>query len=428
MQHPHRNSAESHHSLGETNRGTTLFILMMWGAYVLNYCDRQAIFAMFGALRADLKMSDDALGLVGALFLWIYGCMCPIAGYLADHVSKRILVIFSLAVWSAVTIATGFVTSPMQLLVLRGMMGISEALYMPAAIALTASIASDRFRSTRIALLMTAQVVGTVAGSWYGGWMADQGIWRWAFLILGGIGIVYALPYYLVLKRYDDRMPEDSARPIETPSSLALLRIPTFMMLGVVYPCFVFGLWLLYSWLPNYLENKFHLTASSAALLATATIQPGTLLGLALGGILADRWALRFARARYGILAMSFFGCAPCLHAIGQCQSIHTTGIVSVAFGITCGILMGNIFPATFEVVPARLRASAVGILNFIGAILSGFAPWVVGRWKGVLGVETILSLTAVVYLVAGVIIAISIFWFCERDARLQSSWEKEHR
>ena len=78
-------------------------------------------------------------GLTAALFLWVYGIGCPIAGMLGDRFSKRRLVVLSLAVWSVVTIATGLANSAFSLLALRAAMGVSEALYMPAAVALTAA-------------------------------------------------------------------------------------------------------------------------------------------------------------------------------------------------------------------------------------------------------------------------------------------------
>jgi MFS family permease len=153
----------------------------MWVAYVLNYCDRQAVFSMFPSLKAGFGMTDEQLGLTGALFLWVYAIGCPIAGQIGDRCSKRLLVVLSLVVWSIVTVATGFAGSAFVLLGLRAAMGISESLFMPTAIALTANAHPPGLRSRAIAVLTTAQIAGTVAGSWFGGWMADRELWRGAF-------------------------------------------------------------------------------------------------------------------------------------------------------------------------------------------------------------------------------------------------------
>ncbi len=154
----------------------------MWFAYFLNYCDRQAVFAMFPSLKSDLGMTDQQLGLTGAFFLWVYALGCPVAGIVGDRVSKRMLVVMSLIIWSLVTVATGLSRSGSELLWLRAAMGISESLFMPTAVALTASAFAPALRSTTIAILTTAQIAGTVAGSWFGGWMADMGAWRTAFM------------------------------------------------------------------------------------------------------------------------------------------------------------------------------------------------------------------------------------------------------
>ena len=182
------------------SRQAAWLVAFMWVAYFLNYCDRQAVFAMFPALRADLGMTDRQLGLTGSAFLWVYAFGCPIAGQLGDRFSKRLLIVLSLVIWSLVTVGTGFATSGVMMLGLRAAMGISESLFMPTAIALTANahppgiaFAGDRHAHHR-------QIAGTVGGSWFGGWMADRGQWRSAFFVLGAVGLLYALPYFLFLR------------------------------------------------------------------------------------------------------------------------------------------------------------------------------------------------------------------------------------
>ena len=169
---------------------TATLVGWMWIAYFLNYCDRQAVFAMFKVLKSDLSMTDTQLGLTGALFLWVYGIGCPIAGFLADRYSKTWLIVGSLILWSLVTIATGLSVSAIMLLGMRAAMGISEALFMPAAISLTTNRTPERWRSRAVASLTTAQIAGVIAGASFGGWMAQQGQWRTAFVVLGILGLV----------------------------------------------------------------------------------------------------------------------------------------------------------------------------------------------------------------------------------------------
>src|SRR5204863_6553273 len=149
--------------------------------------------------------------LTGAIFLWVYAFGCPIAGQIGDRFSKRLLVVLSLIVWSVVTIATGFAGSAFMLLGLRAAMGISESLFMPTAIALTANAHPPELRSRAIATLTTAQIAGTVVGSWFGGWMADRGQWRGAFFVLGAAGVLYAFPYFLFLRTVNENVGIETA-------------------------------------------------------------------------------------------------------------------------------------------------------------------------------------------------------------------------
>ena len=426
-----------------------LILAFMWGAYFLNYCDRQVVSAVFKVLKTELSFSPTQQGLTVSLFLWVYGACCPLAGILGDKVSRRLLVVLSLAVWSLVTIATGFSTSATMLLALRAAMGVSEALFMPSAIALTTAAFPSARRSRAIAALTTAQVAGTVAGSWFGGEMGDRGMWRWAFFGLGAMGILYALPLTIFLRRVNEEAPDKleadgrsepsrleaggpgapaSSRPdVGAPASSrhgsavrlgVLMKIPSYALLCVVFPIFVFGLWLLYGWLPNFFQEKFDLSLGGAALNAHVFLQGATLIGILGGGVLAD-WLIRHTRAgRFWLLVASLFLCAPCLHALGHCASLSGTRVAAAGFGLFSGLLMGNIFPAAFEVVPAAARASAVGMLNFCAAFLSGLGPYFGGAWKETLGIDGLLTITAYAYIAAGVALVVGIKVLLHRDLK----------
>ena len=417
----------------KTALATIAIVVWMWLAYLLNYCDRQAIFAMFPVLKTDLQMTDLQLGLTGTVFLWVYGLGCPIAGILADRFPKGKLVVVSLILWSLVTILTGLSTSATMLLGLRAAMGISEALFMPAAIALTSEATPQKWRSKAVASLTTAQIVGIVAGASFGGSMAQSGQWRQAFFILGSIGLLYALPYaWFFLIHFpqreelrtqshstNDNVAHDEPSFVNqswTYRILTLLLTPTFCLLCLIFPLFVFGLWMIYSWLANYIQETFGLTLAQAGWTSTVYLQSATLVGLFVGGFVADYWRTKYQSGRFMALLVSLLGCAPILVAIGQVDRLEHMKILLVAFGFLSGWMMGNIFPATFEVIAKESRASAVGILNLFGAILSGFAPLLVGAWKDSLGLPGMLCVAASAYLIAAALLLLTIFVYLPSD------------
>jgi MFS family permease len=397
-------------------RQATLLVAFMWFAYFLNYADRQAVFAMFPALKSDLGLTDTQLGLTGSIFLWVYAIGCPIAGQIGDRFSKRRLVVLSLVIWSAVTAATGFASSAFMLLALRAAMGISEALFMPAAIALTANAHAPAHRSRAVAALTTAQIAGTVGGAWLGGWMAQQGRWREAFFVLGVVGLLYAVPYFLFLRGVTEEAHAETKATRATLAVAELAKVPTFLLLCLVFPAFVFGLWLLYGWLPNFLHEKFTLALGAAAFNATVFLQGATLIGMLSGGVLADWLFHRTKAARFWLLAASLLLCAPCLHALGSSDTLTATRIAAAGFGLFSGFFMGNIFAAAFEVVPVNTRASAVGILNFFGAAVSGFALLFGGMWKQTIGIERLLTGTTLIYLAGALATVAGIKLLFRRD------------
>lgn len=407
---------------------TVILVAWMWVAYFLNYCDRQAVFAMFSVLEDELSMTDGQLGLTGTFFLWVYGVGCPIAGILADRVSKRRLIIASLIVWSLVTIATGLSVSAVMLLAMRAAMGISEALFMPAAVAWTTAGTPEKWRSRAVAGLTTAQVAGVVGGSSFGGWMAERGQWRIAFVVLGIAGLIYAIPYAWYLAKSSRPTSMDFEAPVRSQSDDSvtglqaiggLFRVPTFCMLCVIFPLFVFGLWMIYSWLASHMQEKFELSLSQAGLASTLYLQLATLIGLFVGGYVADRWRARYRAGRMLALLVSLAACSPMLLSIGGADNLETLKVSLVGYGFFSGWMMGNIFPAAFDVVPASSRGSVVGVLNLFGALLSGFAPLAVGVWKNSIGFSGMLSVATAAYALAALLLVFTLFTFFGKD------WER---
>ncbi|MEI8316792.1 MAG: MFS transporter, partial [Planctomycetia bacterium] len=237
------------------------------------------------------------------------------------------------------------------------------------------------------------------------------GRWRDAFWMLGILGVAYAVPYFLFLRGVRETPAEaTSATPsARAPSSpvWSLFGAPSFPILCVVFPCFVFGLWLIYGWLPTFLHDKFDLTQADAAWNATVYLQSATAIGLLSGGFLSDWLYRRSSAARQWVLVASLLCSAPSLYLIGAGVTLPATRLAAAAFGLSSGLFMGNIFAAGFEVVPAGLRATAVGILNLFGGMVSGFATLFGGMWKDSIGIDGLLAATALAYLAAGAILAV---------------------
>ena len=396
-------------------------VALIWVGYFLNYTDRQVVFSIFPVLRSELGFTDAQLGWVGSTFLWVYALMSPVAGQIADRVSKRALVVWSLALWSATTALTGLSTTPSAVLAGRALMGIVEGLFMPAAVALAAGAHPPETRSRAIALLGTAQLAGVVMGGWYGGWMAEAHHWRWVFYSLGIAGVVYALPFRALLRRACDEPAPSSRGPAAGLSMSLLFRVPTYVALCVMFPTFCFALWLVYAWLPDYFFEKFRMSLSDAGFAATAYPQVATLAGIIVGGAAADHLYRRTRAARFWLLTIGLAMIAPSLYLMARADSLDLAKAAAAGFGLGCGLFMSNLFPSSFDVVPEGVRASAVGWLNLLGGLVSGCAAYLGGEYRRSLGIPALMTVAAGLCLVGAVVVVAAVRLFFARDhERLQ--------
>jgi predicted MFS family arabinose efflux permease len=388
----------------------------MWVAYFLNYTDRQVVFSIFPILKSELKFTDTELGLTGSIFLWIYAICSPVAGQIGDRFSKRALVVLSLVLWSGVTFLTGWSSSARMLLICRALIGVTESMFVPVAMALTAAAHEGNTRSRAVALLATAQLGGVVMGGWYGGLIAEKFHWRMAFYSLGVIGICYGIPYSCFLKGIPEQVPPKITSARKSLAVFALARIPSFRFMCLAFPAFTFALWLLYAWLPNFLYEKFSLSLAEAGLTATMYLQGATLIGMLCGATLADWLYGKNKAARTWLVCAGMFSCAPCIHLIGSTSSLFLTNLAATGFGFFSGFCLSNFIVSSFEIVPVDTHASAVGVLNFIGAFVAGFAALLGGVWKQTLGIHNLMTFGALATVLGGLFLVYSIWRHFQED------------
>jgi predicted MFS family arabinose efflux permease len=392
-------------------------IAYLWVCYFLNHADRQVVYTLFPALQREFGYSDTVVGLTGALFLWVYGLCSPVAGILGDRFSKTKLIVASLAMWSAVTAVSGFSPNGTFLLACRAVLGVSESIFMPAGYGLMAAAHGPQSRSRAIAIFGTSQLMGVAVGGSFSAWVAEQFSWRASFWILGAAGILFTLP----LTRFFSRMPaafqETSARqPVWIGEFFRLFRIPSLCVVTLFVSIATFGLFLVWSWLPTFLYDKFHLGLARAGFEASVYAPIGTAMGLLIGGTLADRGYGRTRASRFWLITVAFFAAAPCIFLMGSSSTLGATRLAAVAFGFFSGWITGNQAAAAFDVVPASVRASAVGVLNLLGATVSGFAPFLGGVVRRNMGVGRLMGFTGGLYLLTGLVVVYGTLRHFERD------------
>ncbi len=364
-------------------------VAMLWLVAFLNYFDRILITSMRDPIVADFSLTDAQFGLLTSIFLWTYGFLSPFGGYFADKYSRKKVIVFSVAVWSAVTLWTGFVRSFEEMLVARALMGVSEACYIPAALALITDYHKGRTRSLATGLHMSGLYTGLALGG-LGGYIAELWGWRYGFQVFGVFGILYSIVLLYFLKDAPKEAAENSSvDDIHSNQSTSLLesikilfRERSFIILLIYFSVLGMVNWLVYGWLPTYLKDHFHLNLGEAGLSATGYIQIGSFAGVLIGGVLADRWFRTNVRSRLYVVMIGFTLGAPFLFLMAS-TSVFTIAIMAmVVFGLARGFNDANLMPILRQIVDARYIATSYGFLNFLSTIIGGLLVYAGGALK----------------------------------------------
>jgi len=378
--------------------------LLFWVA-LLNYLDRQVIFSFFPLLRRDLALTDPQLGLVSAGFLWVYGFTSPLAGYLADRLGYRRVVLFSLIIWSIVTLLTGLARNFTELVSARALMGISEAFYIPAALALISSYHSESTRAKAVGIHQSGIYLGIILGGIGGGWMGDHFGWRPAFYVLGAAGVAYGLFLWWTLPGAPTLEKTHIVKESFGASVATVIRQPGFGAVLFVFAATSLCNWLVNTWLPLFLYERFSLSLTAAGFDATFYVQGAGILGILLGGWAADALVPRQSRARIWIQSFGLFAAAPFLILCGLASTPIIASAALVIYGLGRGMYDSNIMPVLCRIVGEDQRATAYGILNCVGVLVGGVTAYGAGLMKSTIGLAGALQAAGAILLIAACVL-----------------------
>jgi MFS family permease len=390
----------------KVSRYSWIVVAVLWVVAFLNYLDRILITSMRDPIVKEFDLTDAQFGLLTAVFLWSYGIFSPFGGFVADKYSRKKVIVFSVFVWSVVTLWTGYTNSFQEMLFTRFLMGISEACYIPAALALITDYHRGRTRSLATGLHMSGLYAGLALGG-LGGYIATLWGWRLGFHAFGAFGILYAILLLYILK---DRKEPVSETSLETEphkiTPLGALKVlfgePSFYILLFYFAILGIVNWLVNGWLPTFLKDHFNLNLGEAGISATGYIQIGSFIGVVLGGFLADRWTRKNPRGRLYILIIGFTLGAPFLFLMASTPVFAIAIAAMFVFGLARGFNDSNLMPILRQVADGRFIATGYGFLNFLSTIVGGLMVYVGGALKDAnVNLSVVYQFAAVVMLIA---------------------------
>lgn len=384
-------------------------VAMLWFVALLNYMDRQMLSTMRPAMMEDISelVSAANFGRLMAIFLWIYAFMSPLSGIIADRLNRKWLIVASLFTWSAVTLLMGYATSFNQLYILRAVMGISEAFYIPAGLSLIADYHQGKNRSLAVGFHTTGVYLGQALGG-FGAVVAGSFSWQTTFHTFGLIGILYCMVLILFLK-------EHKTYTIEPEEKKSIKREFSAMLkgLGILFGNISFWVILFYfsapslpgwatkNWLPTLFSTSLNIDMEHAGPMATITIALASLIGVLMGGYLSDKWVQRNLKGRIytGVIGLALTLPALLLLAFGNSLAVIVSGAIFFGFGF--GMFDVNNMPILCQFVSPRYRATGYGLLNFAGISAGAVITNVLGKSADAGNMGRDFALLAIVVLIA---------------------------
>lgn len=380
-------------------------LALLLAVNLLNYIDRQVLYAVFPLIKADLRLSDTALGFLGSAFMLCYMLSAPLLGWLGDRASRVRLASAGLVVWSLATALAGFAPGYRTLLAARTAVGVGEASFGTVSPGLIADFFPKARRGRVLAWFFLAIPVGSALGYLLGGVLGQRFGWHAAFLMVGTPGLLLAIPLWFLREPPRGGDAGAAHRPAEKPAEgyAALFRNRSFVLNTLAMAAMTFALGGLAQWMPSFLHRVHSLdVARGNTLFGAVTVLAG-IAGTLTGGWLGDRLQRKSGRgyllvsgwgfligtpiAAWAILSPTLSGCMTAIFLAEFFLFLNTGPLNTVLVNVT--------------VPTVRAMAFAVNIF-FIHALGDAVSPAILGWCSDLWGLRSALLITPCAMALAG--------------------------
>ena len=353
---------------------------------LLNYIDRQVLYAVFPLVQADLLINDAQLGLLASVFMLVYMFYAPVVGYFAARTPRRYWIGASAILWSVATLACGAVKNYIGLLTARGICGAGEAGFTTLAQPFLAEQTPKEKRATVLALFCLALPIGAALGYMFGGVLGSHFGWRIAFLGVGLPGIVAGILAFKWLREPEQQM------ALEKPGwrdYQQLLKNKPFLWICLAHAMVTFVMGGISAWMPTYFTRYLGLDVGQAGTIFGGLVVVSGAAGTYIGGKLAD-WMLRHTKqAYYHIMEMGLAGGLLAGWA-GLSTTYTPLSVFCIGIAVACLFMpLGPIAAALVQVTSPAVRSMAFAVNIFLIHILGdALSPVFIGQCSNVWGLK----------------------------------------
>jgi MFS family permease len=374
----------------------------------VNFADRQVVVPLLPLLRQQMGLTDSQLGSLQTGLLIVLAIASIPCGYFADRASRIKIIAGGVAFWSLATIACGFASSFALLLVARALIGVGEAAYAPAA----QSMISDSFpyqrRAMAQSIFASGMLLGGAAGLAFGGVMGETHGWKYTFIV---VGLVCMIPGLFVIK-----LPEPPRRPrSEVVPIFSLLAVPAYLAMIVAGTMITFASVSLLTWGTDFAVNYKEFSLREASLSIAVVALLSLLLGVLMGGFLADRIQKKYPYGRILVIAAAFLFAAPFVLLAIQSDEKWVFLVALFIGGFFMSWYHGPVTAVLCDLTPQRAHATAIGVYMFVTQFFGAIGPQLVGKISDASDLQLGLQV-AVAVMVAGSLLMFLVIYFVRRD------------
>jgi MFS transporter, Spinster family, sphingosine-1-phosphate transporter len=378
-------------------------LAVLTGLNILNYVDRNVLFAVQPLVKSEFGLTDTQLGVLTSAFFFSYMFAAPLAGWMGDRFARRNIVVVGITIWSGFTLLTWWAADYGQLLFRHTVVGIGEASYAAIAPALIADAFPIERRGRMLSIFFLALPVGSAAGYLVGGYFAHHFGWRMPFMIAGAPGFMLALLLWFL-----PEPPRGQTEAVETSRErstlLGLLGNGAFITVCLGMALYTFAVGGLQVWIPTFLVRIRHVPLDKAnALFGLITLFNGIVATL-LGGWIGDRMLKRWVGAYYTFSGIAMLAAVPLMVA-----AIYVSGkfmfpaIFLAVFALLIGTAPSN--AALVNSIGANIRSTALAVNVFVIHLLGdAFSPTLIGRISDKTNLQTAFTAAFFAAALSGVI------------------------